>query len=159
QGSAHSPRKRGIMTRTLQFLFRRDPTRDGRDAQTGYQVLWPDGRAVAVSVEAFCSVGQRLLGLGRQLVGCREHLVELACFPIADEESQITRLAGHRVRRFFLDRSGRQGRLFFMDGTPTAVLLDLDRDDVSLLQLFGLTDLREGQRQWLDVAARRVEAV
>jgi hypothetical protein len=148
------------MQRTLQLLFRRDPARDRCERATpleGYQVCWPDGRPVALGVDAFCTVGRRLLGLGRHLVHYRERLIELICIPIADHESRITQLAGHRVRRFFLTRLGRTGRLFFLDGTPTSVLLDLDRDERPLLDLFGLAELREGQRRWLDLAARPLE--
>jgi len=147
------------MERALQLLFRRDVSRDRQEDQVlmeGYQVLWPDGRAVALNVDAFCKLGQRLLGLGRHLAGCSERLIELICFPIADHEQQITRLPGHRVRRFYLDRHGQQGQLYFMDGTPTIVLLDLDRDDPPILQLFGLAELHDGQRQWLDLAARPI---
>ena len=54
------------MPRTLTVLFRRDPSRD-RQCEAirfeGYQVCWPDGRPVAVGLDAFCTHGQRLLGL------------------------------------------------------------------------------------------------
>ena len=55
------------MSRTLRILFRRDPSKDrqrGNIVFEGYEVLWPDGRPVAVGLDAFCKHGQRLLGLG-----------------------------------------------------------------------------------------------
>jgi len=150
------------MERTLLLLFRRDLSRDRCEDEVnfeGYQVLWPDGRAVALNVDAFCKLGQRLLGLGRALAGCKERLIEIVCFPVRDREQQITHLPGHRVRRFILSREGQQGRLYFMDGTPTTVLLDLERDDPPILFLFHLAELLDGQRLWLDLAARAVDAV
>jgi hypothetical protein len=92
------------------------------------------------------------------LRGERERLVDLLCFPLADMEAPITKLPGHRVRRFALQRHGRQGRLYFLDGTPTAIILDLDRDESRVLHWIGLTGLRDGERQWFDLAARPVES-
>ena len=63
------------MSRTLRILFRRDPAKDRHRENIffeGYQVLWPDGRPVAVGLDAFCKHGQRLLGLGRHLAGCKD---------------------------------------------------------------------------------------
>ena len=149
------------MPRTLTLLFRRDPRRDHRHgavAYQGYQVLWSDGRAVAVGVEGLCRHGQRLLGLGRQLAGPPERLIELLCYPLAGAEGPLTRAPGARVRRLFLARSGGRGRLHFLDGTPTAVVFDLARDEPDVLDWVGLSALGEGQRQWLDLAARPVES-
>jgi hypothetical protein len=148
------------MSRTLRLLFRRNPSRDRQEESIrfeGYEFLWPDGRPVALGLDAFCTHGQRLLGLGRHLAGARERLVDMLCFPITDTEAPITRLPGHRVRRFHLRRQGRQGQLFFMDGTPTTVLFDLDRDEPRVLNWIGLPRLRDGERQWLDLAARPAE--
>ena len=147
------------MARTLTILFRRDPLRDrchGTVAYEGYQILWPDGRPVTVGVEGFCRHGQRLLGLGRQLAGRPERLVELLCYPLAGVDEPLTRLPGSRVRRLFLERSGGHGRLHFLDGTPTAVVFDLDRDEAPVLHWIGLPQLRDGERQWFDLAARSV---
>ena len=44
-----------------------------------------------------------------------------------------------------------------MDGTPTTIVLDLDRDEPQLLQWFGLPDLGDGESGWFDLAARSVE--
>src|SRR5947209_9818253 len=124
------------MARTLQVLFRRDPSKDRQDQDVhyeGYEFLWPDGRPVAVGLDAFCSHGQRLLGLGRHLQGCTEKLLELMCFPLSGREDAMTKLPGHRVRRFYIERTGRQGRLHFMDGTPTAIVMEVGRDESRVL--------------------------
>ena len=116
------------MSRTLRILFRREPVRDRVEEGVryeGYDFVWPDGRLVAIGLTAFCKHGQRLLGLGRHLAGAPERLVDLLLFPLADREAALTRLPGHRVRRFSLERCGRQGRLYFFDGTPTTVTFDL----------------------------------
>src|SRR5437660_714565 len=119
------------MSRSLTVLFRRDPSRD-RDgdsaAMEGYEILWPDGRPVTVGLDAFCKHGQRLFGLGRHLAGCSERLVELICFPLSGREDALTRIPGHRVRRFFLRREGRRGRVHFLDGTPTQMVFEIGRD-------------------------------
>ena len=147
------------MPRALTLLFRRDPAGDrlcGGAPVEGYRVLWPDGRPVALGLDAFCRHGQRLLGLGRHLEGRQERLVDLLCFPLAARDDDLTRLPGHRVRRFFLQRHGPSGRLHFLDGTPTAVVFDLERDEPPVLHWVGLPALREGERQWFDLAVRSV---
>jgi hypothetical protein len=149
------------MSRILRVLFRREPSRDRVEDDIqfeGYHVLWPDGRSVAVGLSAFCKHGQRLLGLGRHLAGARELLVDLILFPLPDKEAGLTRLPGHRVRRFSIKRQSRQGQLFFLDGTPTIVVFDLDSDEAAVLHWVGLPALRDSERQWFDLAARPVEA-
>src|SRR5437660_967628 len=77
------------MTRSLTILFRRDPARDRQSEQIhfeGYQPFWPDGRMVAVGLDAFCKHGQRLLGLGKHLAGCREKLIRMLCLPVENRE-------------------------------------------------------------------------
>jgi hypothetical protein len=148
------------MSRTLQVLCRRDPSKDRQDdriAYEGYQFYWPDGRPVAVGLDAFCKHGQRLLGLGKHLAGTNEKLIEMICVPIKNREENMTRLDGHRVRRFYLERNGLHGRLHFMDGTPTAIVLEVGRDESPVLHWIGLTGMRDGDRQWFDLAARPVE--
>jgi hypothetical protein len=143
-------------------MFRRDPSKDrhrGKIAFEGYQVLWPDGRPVAVGLDAFCKHGQRLLGLGRHLVGCKERLIDLFCFPLKSRDSDLTRIPGHRVRRFMLMRQGTKGRLHFLDGTPTDTIFELGRDEYRVLEWIGLPLLRDGDEQWLDLAARVVDPV
>jgi hypothetical protein len=148
------------MPRTLTVLFRRDPSRDRQREQIhfeGYQVCWPDGRPVAVGLDAFCTHGQRLLGLGRHLKGCGERQIELLCFPLRDREADLTKLPGARVRRFLLRRSGREGRIHFLDGTPTAAVFDLATDEHRVLNWIGLPSIKDGEGQWLDLAARAAE--
>ena len=94
------------MHRTLTILLRRDPGRDGMRGEIpveGYQISWPDGRAVAVGPNAFCKHGLRLLGLKVCPNGCSERQVELICFPVTDRDANLTRQPGHRIRRFCLE--------------------------------------------------------
>jgi hypothetical protein len=149
------------MPRILTVLFRRDPQRDcrhGTESSQGYRLFWPDGRPVTVGIEGFCQRGQRLLGLGHYLAGLAERLIELHCYPLGSVEEPLTRLAGARVRRLSLKRSGGQGRLHFLDGTPTALVFDLGRDESAVLDWIGLPSLEDGQQQWLDLAARAAES-
>jgi hypothetical protein len=150
------------MKRTIHVLFRRDPTQDRRDEEVhyeGYRLLWPDGSAVGVAVDSFCKHGQRLLGLGRHLAGHRERLVEVICFPLRDRDDGLNRLPGARVRRFCLRRTGAEGRMHFLDGTPTSIVFDLDRDEQVMLDWVGLSGLADGEDQWFDLAARPADAL
>jgi hypothetical protein len=149
------------MARTLTVLFRRDPSRDRQRAHIhyeGYQTLWPDGRPVTVGLDAFCYHGQRLLGLGRHLAGRRERLIRLIHFPLSGRDDNLNRLAGHRVRRFFLERQGQCGRVHFLDGTPTDVVFRLGQDEARVLHWCGLAALEDGERQWFDLAAGPADA-
>ena len=144
------------MARSLTVLFRRDPTRDRQRGSIhfeGYEILWPDGRPIATGLNAFCYHGQRLLGLGRHLAGRHERLLRLLFFPLQSREDDLTRLPGHRVRRFFLQRQGNLGRMHFLDGTPTETVFEIGRDEPRVLRWVGLPSLRDGQRQWFDLAA------
>lgn len=150
------------MSRSLTVLFRRDPSRDRDDGDIrfeGYQVLWPDGRPVTVGLDAFCKHGQRLFGLGRHLAGCNERLVELICFPLSCRDDDLTRIPGHRIRRFCLRRRGRCGRVHFLDGTPTETVFEMGRDETPVVEWIGLSGLCEGEEQWFDLAARTIEGV
>lgn len=150
------------MSRSLTLLFRRDPSKDRQKDNIqfeGYQPLWPDGRPVAVGMDAFCKHGMRLLGLGKHLEGCREKLIRLIYFPLSCREDDLTRLPGHRVRRFYLERTGKTGRFHFMDGTPTTTIFDLDQDEEEVLQWVGLRDLAEGERLWFDLAATAADSM
>ncbi len=149
------------MSRTITLLFRRDPSRDRQDEAVhfeGYQPLWPDGRPVAIGMDAFCKHGLRLLGLGKHLAGCQERLVQLICMPLTGRDADLNRIPGHRVRRFYLVREGQSGRIHFMDGTPTTLLFELDRDEPPVLHWIGLPSLADGAVLWLDLAAITVEA-
>jgi hypothetical protein len=122
----------------------------------GYRIIWPDGRPVAVGLDAFCTHGQRLLGLGRHLGGRPERLIRLTCFPLGGPDDGLNRLPGHRVRRLFIERRGNVGRLHFLDGTPTALVFDLEKDEPEVLHWVGLSGLDEGERLWFDLAASPV---
>lgn len=148
------------MTRSLIVLFRRDPTRDRqreRIRYEGYQPFWPDGRPVAVGLDAFCMHGQRLLGLGKHLAGQPERLIKMVCKPLQCRDEDMTRMPGHRVRRFLLKRTGEGGQLFFLDGTPTTVFFEMNRDEDCVLDWIGLTHLEDGEEMWFDLAAAPVE--
>jgi hypothetical protein len=150
------------MSRKLTILFRRDPSRDRqreRIRYEGYQVMWPDGQPVDVGLDAFCRHGQRLLGLGRHLSGRPERLIEMVFFPLSGLEDDLTRVPGARVRRFFMERQGRVGRVHFMDGTPTDAVFVLGRDEPRVLTWVGLPTIRDGERQWFDLAAQAVDTV
>jgi hypothetical protein len=45
-------------------------------------------------------------------------------------------------------------RLHFLDGSQTDGAFDLDRDDPAVLAWIGLSALRVGERQWLDLSAQ-----
>jgi hypothetical protein len=149
------------MFRSLKVLFQRDPAKDllsGKLFFEGYRLVWPDGRPVGVGINAFCKHGQRLLGLGRFLKGYKEKFLELICYPVASRDQDMTKMPGHRVRRFYLERKGSLGTLHFIDGTPTAAVFDLSKDEPRVLQWIGLTNLRDGEQVWIDFAARLVDA-
>jgi len=148
------------MVRTLGILFRRDPSRDRIENSVhfeGYRMCWPNGTPVSSGVDALCSHGQRLLGLGVLLAGRQERHLNLLSFPQETGRENMTRMPGYRVRRFFVERSGNQARLHFMDGTPTAICFDLEQDDEPLLRLVGLAGLADGARSWFDLAATPIE--
>ena len=148
------------MSRTLTLLFRRDPTRDRQKENIrfeGYQPLWPDGGRVDIGLDAFCKHGIRLLGLGKHLEGCHEKLINVISVPLSGRDDDLTRIPGHRVRRFFVERTGSQGRLHFMDGTPTTIVFDANHDDPRVVHWIGLNGLSEGERLWFDLAATAPE--
>jgi hypothetical protein len=149
------------MARKLRLLFRRNPDRD-RFVKgirfEGYDVLWPDGQPLSLMIDSFCTHGQRLLGLGKRLAGAAERLVDMICVHLSHKEADLTRIPGHRVRRFCMERIGKNGRVYFFDGTPTTILFDLDQDEPAFLNWLGLTSLLDGEKLWFDLAAQAVEA-
>ena len=149
------------MSRTLTILFRRDPSRDRQDDTIhieGYKPLWPGGESVAVGLDGFCKHGIRLLGLGKHLAGREERLIKLICIPLSGLEDDLHRLPGYRVRRFFIQRRGKTGRIHFLDETPTAVTFQIGRDEPRVLRWIGLPALQDGERLWFDLAAAAAEA-
>ncbi|MBI2805597.1 MAG: hypothetical protein HYX68_11520 [Planctomycetes bacterium] len=148
------------MSRTLILLFRRDPSRDHQTEKAdfvGYQPLWPDGRPVAIGLDAFCKHGQRLLGLNRHLAGCEQKQIKLVCLPLSGRDDQLNRIPGYRVRRFFLLRTGKIGRIHFMDGTPTVATFELGGDEPRVIHWIGLDTLADGETLWFDLAAVEVD--
>ncbi len=144
------------MAYTLTVLFRRDPARDRKKDRIHYigiRPFWPDGREVAVGLDAFCQKGQRLLGLNRYLADREECLIQLINFPLKDRDDDLIRIPGHRVRRFYLERVGPIGRIHFMDGTPTEVIFHLKNDEPEVVHWIGLNRICDGERQWFDLAA------
>jgi hypothetical protein len=53
-----------------------------------------------------------------------------------------------------LRRQGRQGRVYFIDGTPTELVFDLNRDERGVLRWIGLAFMKDGEDQWFDLTAR-----
>jgi hypothetical protein len=150
------------MPRILTLLFRRDPSKDrlrGQIQIEGYSIHWPDGRPVGIGVDGFCRHGQRLLGLGRYLAGCTERLIEMIIFPLQGLEDDLTRIPGHRIRRFYLKRQGRCGRIHFLDGTPTETVVEIGVDEPRVVHWIGLSELSDGGHEWFDLAARPVESM
>lgn len=148
------------MPRTLTLLFRRDRSRDRQRGPIffeGYEILWPDGHPVTLGLDSFCSHGRRLLGLDRHLSGREERLIDLLCFPLGSLEDKLTRIPGHRVRRFLLQREGDVGRLYFLNKTPTDAVFKMGHDDPRVLRWLGVSELPEGGCQWVDLAARATE--
>ena len=149
------------LARSLQVVLRRDPSWDRQETNIsleGYQFLWLDGRPAATCLNALCKHGQRLLNLKRHLADCKECRLELLWVPQQDRERSMTRLSGFRVRRLCLRRQGRQGRIHFLDRTPTILVFDLDHDEEAVLEWVGLRAMRDDEEQWFDLAARPVIA-
>lgn len=148
--------------RFLVALFRRDPSKDAfteKRVFEGYQICWPDGEPAGISLERFCQLGCRLLGLGKRMQGKAEQLVEMGVYPLADGlESPLTPTPpGVRCRRFYLLREKHLARVHFFNGSPTEVCFDTVHDDPCVLEWIGALDLPEGEQRWFDFTARTVE--
>ena len=59
-----------------------------------------------------------------------------------------------RFRGFYPEGCRAGVRLHFLDGSQTDVAFDRDRDDPAVLAWIGLSALRVGERQWLDLSAQ-----
>lgn len=147
--------------RVLTICFRRDSSRDRSTdndiALNGYQLSWPDGRPVDLGMDAFCRHAERVLGLQRFLTQSNEQSLELIVFPLPGPEAPFTRRPGMRIRRFMLQRQGRLGRIHLVNGHPTAIVFDLDRDERKVLDWIGLSRLRDGESAWFDFGPRLAE--
>lgn len=158
-----SGRRRDVRVRPVRLLaitFRRNPEHDGqtdRIRYEGYHICWPNGQPVSVGFQRFCQLGSRLLGLGRRMAGKDRLLVEIGFHEVEGLESPLTRVAkGVRTRRFFLERHGPRGRIFFFNGTPTDMLFDENSDDPRVLSWLGWRTLEDGGRRWFDLSARTI---
>lgn len=148
------------MSRVLTILFRRDPSLDHQNERTrfeGYLPCWPNGTPLGITFGAFCKHGLRLFGLGKHLAGRSEKMVKLICQPLSGRDDDLTRIPGHRVRRFYIERHGQVGRIHFLDGTPTIAQFEIGRDEEKVLHWVGLPDIQDGERQWMDLAAVDVD--
>ena len=149
------------MARTLTLMFRRDPSKDRLEEKIpfeGYNILWPDGTAAELAIDALCKHGQRLLGLGKYLQGCNEKMIDMKFFPLKGKDDPLTRILGHRVRRFYLHKLDNSGRVHFFDGTPTSVVTVIGRDEIEVVNWLGLGTMTENEIQWFDLAATPSEA-
>jgi hypothetical protein len=148
------------MLRTLQVLFRRDPSRDRRlnnvDME-GFQLLWPDRSPVGYGLDAFCYHAQRILSLNRFLVGHEERLLEMVQFPLRTKDDEMIRLPGLRVRRFLIRRLGPVGRIHLINGTATEITFEDGRDEPRVVEWIGLSGLRDGEQLWFDFTVRPAE--
>jgi hypothetical protein len=140
------------------MMARTGPHRLG-GAITGWQIPARHDAEAPVFVMAggmLLPSGQIFGGLLRACGGFGPHSPGGSAQARSDRQAPFNRLPGHRVRRLCLRRTGRQGCLHFLDGTPTTIVLDLDRDEPRLLDWFGLPDLGDGESRWFDLAARGV---
>ena len=119
---------------------------------TGFDICHPDGRPVSVSISRFCQQGTRLL-LGRARDIDRA-LVRITLFPVAERESDLTRLGrGVRCRRFYALRTGDEVRFHFLDGTPTDMVFHDHLDDCVVLDWLRADYILPGIPFWFDLAS------
>ncbi len=160
--TVHRPAGVHADVRTLTLLFLRNPEQDHqaeRIRYEGYHICWPDGAPVGIGLRRFCQQGSRLLGLGRQMRGKSEQLVEVGLHPVYGLEAPLTRLGrGIRTRRFYVEREHDSGRIYFFNGSPTEVEFDVHQDDPRILHWLGLPHLRNREQLWFDLSARSLEA-
>jgi hypothetical protein len=150
------------MARTLQILFRRDPSRDrqlNNVPMDGFELLWLDRSPVGYAFDAFCYHAQRILSLNRFLVGYDERLMEVVLFPRNGREDELVRLKGLKVRRLQICRQGRVGRIHLLNGAPTEITFEIGRDEARVIEWAGLNQLRDGESLWFDLTARPVETL
>ncbi len=156
----HRPAFEG-QVRKLTLLFLRNPEHDHQSERIryeGYHICWPDGAPVGISLRRFCQQGSRLLGLGRQMRGKDQQLVEVGLHPVSGLEAPLTRLGrGIRTRRFYVERQHDCGRIYFFNGSPTEVEFDAYQDDPRILHWLGLPELYHREQLWFDLSARSIE--
>jgi hypothetical protein len=142
----------------LTLLLKRRPDRDGGSvgvAYTAFDVCWPDGRAVDMTVDRFCQHGTRLLVGRRQAPD--PALVRLGIYPVEGLEAPLTRPGpGVRCRRFYTLLSGDKVRLYFFTGTATELTVDPVRDDRDLISWLQVERMRPGEPYWFDMTGQLV---
>ncbi|GBD35409.1 hypothetical protein HRbin36_00521 [bacterium HR36] len=158
------PAQEPMLPRFMIALFRRDPSKDTYTEKRvfeGYQICWPDGEPASISLERFCQLGCRLLGLGKRMQGKQEQLVEMGVHPLpAGLDSPLTPTPpGVRCRRFYLQRENHLARVYFFNGSPTEVCFNTVDDDPCVLEWIGALDLPEGEQRWFDFTARTLDDV
>ncbi len=141
---------------TLRFV--RNSSDDKQEDQiqfSGYDIFWPNGMRVNLSVSRFCQFGVRAL-FGRK--GPENSLLTMYLIPLAERDFPLPKLPrGIRARRLSLQRSGDEGRLLLVDGTPTEIVFNLAQDDERVLNWVGLRNLSDGGNQWYDLVVLPVE--
>jgi hypothetical protein len=142
----------------LTVLLKRSQQHDSASrctVYTGYEVCWPDGRAMDVAAQRFCQHGTRLL------VGRRHQpqtaLVKLCIHPIDGLEAPLTRPGpGIRCRRFYTLWKENLIRLHFFTGTATELVADPTRDDRALLLWLQVERMRSGVPFWFDMTSQLI---
>lgn len=143
--------------RSLTLCFVRNSVEDeetDRIRFSGYDILWPDGQRVDVGLSRFCQFGVRTL-FGRR--SAARNLVTIHMLPLLDREAPLPKLPrGIRNRRFCLHRSGEEGRVLLIDGSPTELVFHL-KDDERVVHWIRLREIPDGGEQWYDVVVIPVE--
>jgi len=142
-----------LICREIAVIFERDWSRDGNRGGievTGYEVFWPDGRRIGMTLEGLCKIGVRYM-FGRQLPERAE--VRLRLFELPSRETPPPRARPYRVRILALQRTGRRVCLHLSDDSPTNIVFDLDQDDPRILEWLGAYAISDGGRQWFGLLA------
>jgi hypothetical protein len=142
-----------LICREIAVIFQRDWSRDSTRSGievTGYEVFWPDGRRIGMTLEGLCKIGVRYL-FGRHPPERAE--VRLRLFDLPSRETPPPRVRPYRVRVLALQRNGRRLTLHLPDETPTNIVFDLDRDEPRVLEWLGADAIADGGRQWIGLLA------
>lgn len=139
--------------------FQRRPEAEHADdhvASLDYDISWPDGRPVQTGLSRFCNFGSRLL-LGRRYEGGTA-LVRLIVHPVPGLEATLTRPGGGvRCRRLYALRRGDSIRLHFLDGRPTEVIFEADKEEPPVLRWLQADRMQPGEAFWFDLGSETLE--
>ncbi len=151
---AKSPGPRELIV-VLTRRRERDEAAD-RVTYSGYDIHWPDGRAVTIGLQRFCQQGTRLLlGRARNL---EKALVRVTLYPISGLEADLTRPeSGVRCKRFYSLAEGDDIRFHFFTGTPTEVVFNRRDDDTAVLKWLHADRIRENEPFWFDLGSEILE--